>query len=201
MGLIGAGGLCFFLSAYWSFSLAPEERYERRPQGSAKPSRPILDTVPRRSAQPHSETTPNTQVIDQRPGTTISRDPMVWNPFGTLGSGAESEAQKKSTSDLSAIARTPSAAATTSAPKGNPVITPFVVPTAPLVPFEIVGGISGKNLGDGRPFAFLRMGNDVIVAKSGDEVDGYRVEEITNDHVKMVRVTDGRHLMLSRRHP
>lgn len=196
MGLIGAASLSFFLSAYWSLSLSPEEGNESPSQGPNWPSKeePALLATP----QP-LEAAPSPRATPQVPLTTIPRDPMAWNPFGPLGSRTGSETNDASASTISASARPPNPASTTPSPSVAIVGSP-AMSVAPSVPFEILGGISGKSLGDGRPFAFLRAGNDVMVLRPGDEIDGYRVEEITSEHVKLVALTDGRRHVLSRRH-
>ncbi len=45
--------------------------------------------------------------------------------------------------------------------------------------------------------AVLSAPGDVVLAKEGDEVSGYRIERIAGDHIELSRVTDGSVLRLS----
>ena len=116
---------------------------------------------------------------------------VAHNPFGNLNLLADAEL---------AAGRSPGAAVRTptSAQARKPKVEPpppvaMVVeapppplpPTAPSLPFAVVGGISGQQITEGHPVAFLRLRDEVLVVRPGDEIDKiYRVESITLEKIE-----------------
>ena len=57
---------------------------------------------------------------------------------------------------------------------------------APALPFTAVGGISGKQIAEGQPVAFLRQNDEVMAVRPGDEINNtYRVESITTEKIEL----------------
>lgn len=102
------------------------------------------------------------------------------DPFGTFNPKAAEDKQAKAASPAPQPPKAPPPAAR---PATAPAVA--VVPTAPPLPFQAIGGIRGQKIGDGKPIAFLRHGEAVLTVKVGDEIDRtYRVESVTHDAVE-----------------
>jgi hypothetical protein len=65
------------------------------------------------------------------------------------------------------------------------VAPPVVVePTAPPLPFKVLGSIQGDRIAGGVPVVFLTDRNATLVVRAGDQIDNtYRVERITPDRI------------------
>lgn len=187
-GLALAGLLSFAVAAYWNIAsskdsddvVAPVIR--PRPTAGAETASAMVQTSVD-SMQTTDEPMLQMNVNSERLNSTVTR-----NPFGDLNllaslelaAGRNSAATVKT---VSAVARKPKPE-----PPPPPTIEapppPPPPPTAPALPFTVVGGISGQKIAEGRPVAFLRQHDEVMVVRPGDEIGStYRVETITIDRI------------------
>lgn len=95
-------------------------------------------------------------------------------------------------------------AAPTPRPVARPVVAPAAMPLAAPVLAPVDGpklaliGLAEERVGDEvSRTAVLSAPGDVVLAKEGDEVSGYRVERIAGDHVELSRLADGSAFRLS----
>lgn len=68
-----------------------------------------------------------------------------------------------------------------------PMVPPApTAPTAPPVPFLAIGMIHGKSINEGNASVFLQRGDNLVVAKQGDVIDGtYRIDLISPGRIDM----------------
>lgn len=189
-GLALAGLLSFAVAAYWNIAsskdsddvVAPVIR--PRPTLGAETASAMVQTSVE-SVQTTDEPLLQMTVNSARLNSTVTR-----NPFGDLNllAGLELAAGRNS----AATVKTVSPVARVRKPKPEPPLPPTVEapppppppPTAPALPFTVVGGISGQKIAEGRPVAFLRQHDEVMVVRPGDEIGStYRVETITIDRI------------------
>jgi hypothetical protein len=116
---------------------------------------------------------------------------VAHNPFGSLNllAGAELAAGRHSglvvRTPVSTQVRKPKVQAPPPIVVAEVAPPPPPPPTAPSLPFSVVGGISGQQIAEGRPVAFLKQREEVIVVRPGDEIDKiYRVETITPEKIE-----------------
>lgn len=191
-GLAVAGLLSFALAAYWSVAAGEENddlvmpvMRSRTAAGTDSSHLRVdssLDLL-----QPLGEPTLQMTANPARVNSQVTR-----NPFGDLNLLASVELAA-SRNDVNTV-RTTAPAPKSRKPKMAPPPPPPPVveapppppppPTAPILPFTVVGGISGQRIAEGRPVAFLRQNDEVIVVRPGDEIGkAYRVESITVDSI------------------
>ncbi len=61
---------------------------------------------------------------------------------------------------------------------------PVVIPTAPPLPFRVLGSIQGERIAGGAPVVFLGDRNGTLVVQTGDQIGNtYQVERITSDRI------------------
>ncbi len=189
--LVVAGLSSFALAAYWGTSKENNDLVHPviRSQSSAETaSKAVSVQVSLEAPQ-----TPGDNSLQMNARSEQSNGAVTHNPFGHLNLLAGVEL---ATGHNAASARR--IPTTTKAPKPKIEPAPAIVvvetpppppppPTAPSLPFAVVGGISGEQIAEGRPVAFLRQRDEVLVVRPGDEIDKtYRVEIITPEKIEFM---------------
>lgn len=112
------------------------------------------------------------------------------NPFGDLNllASVELAAGKNNVNTIKTVTVAPKPSKP-KIPPPPPVVEapppPPPPPMAPTLPFTVVGGISGQRISDGRPIAFLRANDEVVVVRPGDTIgNAYRVESLTVEKIE-----------------
>lgn len=182
LALAGAGSFGF--AALWSTSAADDSEDLLAPAvtSRAAAASPVVAVAAERPLPPSDPLT-LTAGAERASNSTVVR-----NPFGSLNLLAETELA----TGRSPQTRPRLVATSTKTPKAvveppPPIIEapPPPPPTAPSLPFAVVGGINGKQIADGKPVAFLRQRDDVIIVRPGDLIaETYRVESITTDRIE-----------------
>jgi hypothetical protein len=196
LSLIGAGGLSFLGSAYWSMSAGSVPEEEVGQDGRALAMNQVEDRA-RNTSAPAISSKPKVAALQRTPPVhPEERDLPPWNPFGPLGAGAPLPAAVPSPRSTSTpTAAGPVVASPLALVSRLGASSPATRGSTPL-PFDILGGISGDGIGEGRPIVFLRMGNEVLLAQAGDVIDGYRVEVISKDRIELSSLALGvRHVL------
>lgn len=185
-GLVLAGLSSFALAAYWGTGKGTDDVVQpvirNRPSTETASATPVavqasLETLP----------APGDNSLQMNARSEHTNGQVAHNPFGQLNLLAGMELATGN--NVSSTRRIPTSA---KAPKPKAEPPPAIVvaetpppPTAPTLPFAVVGGISGQQIAGGRPVAFLRQRDEVIVVRSGDEIDKtYRVESITPEKIE-----------------
>lgn len=196
LGLIGAGGLSFLGSAYWSMSNGSISGEEVDQNELTVAEHHVEDSARNLSAQPTSSNPEATALEHVSQVDPEERELAQWNPFGLLGVSAPLTGAVPPLRSVPSPTTTKSVGASSLAlVSRSGASSSASIGPAPL-PFDILGGISGDGIGEGRPIAFLRMGNEVLTAQAGDVIDGYRVEAITKDRIELSSLALGvRHVL------
>lgn len=189
-GLILAGLSSFALAAFWNMPIddAADDLVEPVIRSRADTTR--ADTAVRVSQDSLSASAESPLQMSAR--SESGNGQVAHNPFGNLNllAGVELASSKNPGSTV----RIPTSNQARK-PKVEP--PPIVViaeappppppPTAPALPFSVVGGISGQQIAEGRPVVFLRLRDEVLVVRPGDEIDKtYRVETITAQKIEFI---------------
>lgn len=193
LGLVLAGLASFALAAYWNVASSSESddlvqvviRTRAIPDTSAAttPSQISAESV-QAAVEP---------VLQMNARVEHESGQVTRNPFGHLNLLASVE-QAAGGNTRGAI---PTATVTRSRKPKEAPPPPVMVeappppppppPTAPVLPFSVVGGISGQQIAEGRPVAFLRQRDEVLVVRPGDEIDQtYRVDSITPEKIEFI---------------
>jgi hypothetical protein len=110
------------------------------------------------------------------------------NPFGNLNLLASVELASQASANAPARSIKKPKPKVEPPPPPPPVVEvpPPPPPMAPALPFTVVGGISGRQIAEGRPVAFLRQNDEVMAVRPGDEINNtYRVESITTEKIEL----------------
>jgi hypothetical protein len=189
-GLILAGLSSFALAAFWNMPTddAANELVEPVIRSLADTTRTATAVRVSQDSLPATAESPLQMSARSESG----NGQVAHNPFGNLNllAGVELASSKNPGS----AARIPTSNQARK-PKVEP--PPIVViaeappppppPTAPALPFSVVGGISGQQIAEGRPVVFLRLRDEVLVVRPGDEIDKtYRVETITPQKIEFI---------------
>lgn len=122
--------------------------------------------------------------------TTPSQDPerlgsrVVHNPFGALDLSAPAGVAPgvPFALDMKAAGPIPASKPANSA---LALAAPPPPQTAPPLPFTAAGSIAGKDVADGKPVAFIRQQDHLLVVRAGDAIGQlYRVESVTLQRVE-----------------
>lgn len=189
-GLVLAGLSSFALAAYWGTGKGADDLVQPviRSRSSTETASVVPVSVP---TSPETLQAAGDNSLQMTARSEHTNGQVAHNPFGQLNllAGAELAADNNagSTRRVPTSAKAPK-------PKVEPPPAIAVVetpppppppPVAPALPFAVVGGISGQQIAGGRPVAFLRQRDEVIVVRSGDEIDKtYRVESITPEKIE-----------------
>lgn len=191
-GLIVAGLSSFALAAFWNMPIddAADDLVEPVIRSRADTTR--ADTAVRVSQDSLPSTAENPLQMSARSDS--GNGQVTHNPFGNLNllAGVELASSKNPGSAVriptSNQARKPKV-------EPPPIVIvaeappppPPLPPTAPALPFSVVGGISGQQIAEGRPVVFLKLRDEVLVVRPGDEIDKtYRVETITPQKIEFI---------------
>lgn len=187
-GLVLAGLSSFALAAYWGTGKGTDDVVQPVIRSRSSAETTSVMTIPVQ-ASPETLQAPSDISLQMNARSEHANGQVAHNPFGQLNllAGMELAAGNNANSTR----RLPTS---TKAPKPKVQPPPPIVvvetpppppPTAPTLPFTVVGGISGQQIAGGRPVAFLRQRDEVIVVRSGDEIDKtYRVESITPEKIE-----------------
>lgn len=198
LGLLGAGGLSFLGSAYWSLSYESTSVGERGQDKKALNQRQVENGGPQDFL---TEQLASSELTAITPEGTPPKHPekpktTAWNPFGPLDSGAPPSVTAPPLASTPSLLVAKPIGASPLALVAQPNKSPSTPAASSPLPFEVLGGISGAGISEGKPFAFLRMGNEVIVTRAGDIIDGYRIEAITKDRIELSSMTQSvRHVL------
>lgn len=191
-GLVLAGLSSFALAAYWNMGASddaddlvqPVVRIRQTPEAASAVPVPVQTSL-------DGPQTPGENPLQMNARSEHVDGQVTHNPFGNLNllAGMELAARRNTgvQTPLTAKSRKPKvepppAVMVVEAPPPPPPPPP----TAPALPFSVVGGISGQQIAEGRPVAFLRQRDDVLVVRPGDEIDKtYRVETITLERIEL----------------
>ncbi len=192
LGLGLAGLASFGFAAYWNIASSNEaddlvQAVVRTRSTSETSAAPAAAQISLDALQPAGN-----QPLQMNARAENTNAQVTRNPFGNLNLLASVE--------LAAGRNTGVAlpTATVTKPRKLKVESPPVVvaeapppppppPAAPVLPFTVVGGISGQQIAEGRPVVFLRQRDEVLVVRPGDEIDKiYRVEAITPERIDII---------------
>lgn len=189
-GLIVAGLSSFALAAFWNMPnddaaddlVEPVIRSQADTTRTATAVRVSQDSMPSKAESP----------LQMSARSESGNGQVAHNPFGSLNllAGVELASSKNPgsavripTSNQARIPKVepPPIVVVAEAPPPPPP------PTAPALPFSVVGGISGQQIAEGRPVVFLKLRDEVLVVRPGDEIDKtYRVETITAQKIEFI---------------
>ena len=171
--------------------VAPVDRANKAPNSKGLKGQSLPNFSNTSANQPMVRTTDPTPVA----GTSLSSQ-VIYNPFGNLNLMASAELTEKPValqdSNRSGSRRVKKADALAAAPiqpqAPNAASLPSpqpTTPTAPPVPFTVVGAIRSSRIADGNPVAFLRQRDEVLAVRKGDAVgQNYRVDNITAERIE-----------------
>lgn len=177
-GLALAGMASFWMALQWR---APES--DSAVELRDKPAR----IQPTATAQPGSAQPATAASRSEVPSARLNAD-IVQNPFAPLNLLASMD--NPPPPPVSAETQ-PKAKRKKVKPKPPepPLVVPEVVvqapaPTAPPLPFKVLGSIQGRQIAGGQTVVFLGEGKTVHVVHAGDELNQqYRVERITESRI------------------
>lgn len=207
LGLVLAGLASFGLAAYWNVASRDEADDLVQAVVRTRPTYEIPTAPAAAQISVDSLQLTGPQPLQMNARAENANGQVTRNPFGSLNLLASVE--------LAAGRNTGGAlpTATVTKPRKSKVEPPPVVvveappppappppPTAPVLPFTVVGGISGQQIAEGRPVAFLRQRDEVLVVRPGDMIDkAYRVETITLDKIEFTYLPLGQRQELTTR--
>lgn len=181
-GLSIAALLSFAIAAYWSITsrqdaddlVMPVERPRPPIAVATAPVSTVMESL-----QPTGEL-----MLHMTANSARVNSQVVRNPFGDLNllASAELAASRNIVATVNTVAKIRKPIAPLAAIAPIPLAPPAV---APALPFAVVGGISGQRIAEGQPVVFLRVRDDVLVVRPGDEIDKtYRVDSITTEKIE-----------------
>lgn len=192
LGLGLAGLASFGLAAYWNVASSNDadglvQAVVRTRSTSETSAAPAAAQISLEALQPTGNQPLQMSARAENTNAQVTR-----NPFGNLNllASVELAAGRNTGGALPTATVTkprkpkaePSPVVVAEAPPPPPPPPP---PTAPVLPFTVVGGISGQQIAEGRPVVFLRQRDEVLVVRPGDEIDKtYRVETITLEKIE-----------------
>lgn len=113
---------------------------------------------------------------------------VVRNPFGALNTSASLDVPMPANPPPVVVVAPPP-------PPPKPVPPPVVqqaepvAPTAPPLPFKVIGSIRGKSIAQGNVVVFLADGNTNLAVKEGDEIGGkYRVTAVSKSSIEFLYI-------------
>ncbi|MBA2674829.1 MAG: secretion system X translation initiation factor, partial [Ramlibacter sp.] len=66
-------------------------------------------------------------------------------------------------------------------------VAPAPPPVAPPLPFTAVGAIEGAHVAEGRPVAFVKQQEQLLLVRAGDTIgQTYRVEAVTSQKIEFI---------------
>lgn len=192
--LAAAGLISFAAAAFWNRATGDEAEDLVMP--AVRPGAP-LSTESKKNEQPDSSPLPPSSgdgslQMTSNPARLNSQ--VTRNPFGDLNllASVELAARKNDVNTIKTVtaAPRPNKPKVQAPPPPSPVVeAPPPAPPppmAPTLPFTVVGGISGQRISDGRPIAFLRTGEEIVVVRPGDTIGkAYLVESVTTDKIEL----------------
>lgn len=190
-GLILAGLSSFALAAFWNMPTedAADDLVEPVIRSRADTTRTATAVRVSQDSMPSTAESPLQMSARSESG----NGQVAHNPFGNLNllAGVELASGKNPGSAVriptSNQARKPKVEPPPIVVIADAPPPPPPPPTAPALPFSVVGGISGQQIAEGRPVVFLKLRDEVLVVRPGDEIDKtYRVETITAQKIEFI---------------
>lgn len=180
MAVVVAGVVSFWLS--FRVGLQGRDASLDASTADIQPAKPVANAPANTASSPAVEETPSKPAPLSR-----LQAGILQNPFAPLNLQASMDKPVVVAVVQPKPEKRPTAPPKPPPPPPPPVVVPEVVaaPTAPPLPFVVLGAIRGQGIAQGKPVVFLNERGTSLVVSEGDDIHGtYKVEAISANSIE-----------------